>query len=497
MKITVRRKLGSSRPGAATSRLPGAGSDPEELPEPERSSTTGSIVASDGPRSLRPCRHRDRRRPSPWGRPPRRRASGWVFVRLVRTRGLRRLLAVRFATQWADGVFQAALGGAVLFNPERQADPLAVAAGLAVLLLPYSLIGPFAGALLDRWDRKRVLMGANLVRAVLIMVVAAVVFAGVTGPALYLAALAVAGVSRFVNSGLSVSLPHVVERRHLVEANTFAVHRGRRHDRDRRGLRHRAPRDRRPRRHGLGHHHHGRRRWDRCSPPRWPPGSVAVLSAPTAPTRPAARPSPCCTGSPTEHAPPPPTPLGGRVLPGAGGPPVLGRHHDAAHAAAVPVLVHRQRTVPGRARRARGGRPARRGGPRRRGADRAVDGAALGSSPHDPRGAARRHGHAARTRRAAVHARRAGGGLRARRHRARSSSCAPTPPCRARAGDGVLGRVFALYDVVFNVGYVLAVAAAALLSPPNGLRPRVWPGPRSLRARPAGAASRCAAPAGY
>ncbi|HEY4422413.1 MAG TPA: MFS transporter, partial [Pseudonocardia sp.] len=70
------------------------------------------------------------------------------FVRLVRTRGLRRLLAVRFATQWADGVFQAALGGAVLFNPERQADPLAVAAGLAVLLLPYSLIGPFAGALL-------------------------------------------------------------------------------------------------------------------------------------------------------------------------------------------------------------------------------------------------------------------------------------------------------------------------------------------------------------
>jgi MFS family permease len=145
------------------------------------------------------------------------------FARLVRTRGYRRLLAVRFATQWADGVFQAALGGAVLFNPERQADPLAVAAGLAVLLLPYSVIGPFAGALLDRWDRKRVLMSANLARAALVVVVAAIVFAGVTGPGLYLAALAVAGVSRFVNSGLSVALPHVVPRRHLVEANTLAV----------------------------------------------------------------------------------------------------------------------------------------------------------------------------------------------------------------------------------------------------------------------------------
>jgi MFS family permease len=42
---------------------------------------------------------------------------------------------------------------------------------------------------------------------------------------------------------------------------------------------------------------------------------------------------------------------------------------------------------------------------------------------------------------------------------------------QSEAGDGVLGRVFALYDVVFNVGYVLAVAAAALLSPPNGYAP--------------------------
>ena len=82
--------------------------------------------------------------------------------------GYRRLLAVRFAVQWADGMFQAALGGAVLFNPEREADPLAVAAGLAVLLLPYSVIGPFAGALLDRWDRRRLLIFARLLRAALV-----------------------------------------------------------------------------------------------------------------------------------------------------------------------------------------------------------------------------------------------------------------------------------------------------------------------------------------
>jgi MFS family permease len=146
---------------------------------------------------------------------------GWTG--LLRARGFGRLLAVRSVAQWGDGMFQAALGGAVLFNPERAADPLAVAAGLAVLLLPYSLVGPFAGALLDRWDRRRVLVVANLVRAALTLGVALIVDVGVAGAPLYLAALAVAGVSRFGLAGLSAALPHVVERPHLVEANVLVA----------------------------------------------------------------------------------------------------------------------------------------------------------------------------------------------------------------------------------------------------------------------------------
>lgn len=145
------------------------------------------------------------------------------FRRLLTERGFRRLLATRFAAQWGDGLFQAGLGGAVLFNPEREADPAVVAAGLAVLLLPYSVIGPFAGALLDRWDRRRVLVVANLLRGLLVLATAAAVGAGVTGPLLYGGALLVTGVSRFVGAGLSASLPHVVDREHLVEANALAT----------------------------------------------------------------------------------------------------------------------------------------------------------------------------------------------------------------------------------------------------------------------------------
>ncbi|MGH3751126.1 MAG: MFS transporter [Pseudonocardiaceae bacterium] len=143
--------------------------------------------------------------------------------RLLGTHGFGRLLGSRFAAQWGDGVFQAALGGAVLFNPERQADPMAIAAGLAVLLLPYSLVGPFAGALLDRWDRRAVLVVANLLRGVLIVLVALAVGTGVGGTPLFLGALLVTGVSRFVLAGLSAGLPHVAPPRHLVEANALAA----------------------------------------------------------------------------------------------------------------------------------------------------------------------------------------------------------------------------------------------------------------------------------
>ncbi len=143
--------------------------------------------------------------------------------RLLAGADFRRLFATRLAAQWGDGLFQAGLAGAVLFNPERHTDPLAVAAGFAVLLLPYSLVGPFAGALLDRWDRRRVLVVANLVRAVFILLTAGAVALGLADVPLYAAALLVTGVSRFVGSGLSASLPHVVEGDHLVEANAFVT----------------------------------------------------------------------------------------------------------------------------------------------------------------------------------------------------------------------------------------------------------------------------------
>ncbi len=143
--------------------------------------------------------------------------------RALKHAGFRRLYSVRLAGQFGDGVFQASLAGAVLFSPEHQAKAADVAAGFAVVLLPYSFIGPFAGVLLDRWWRQRVLMFANLIRAVAVLGVGAEVAGGLHGEPFYGSALVVVSVNRFVLSALSTGLPHVVDEEELVTANALST----------------------------------------------------------------------------------------------------------------------------------------------------------------------------------------------------------------------------------------------------------------------------------
>jgi MFS family permease len=145
----------------------------------------------------------------------------WRSVRTMPEFG--RLLAVRIFSQFGDGLFQAALAGALLFNPDRAAEPWAVAASFAVLFLPYSVLGPFAGALLDRWDRRYVLVGASFVRMVVIAGVGVLLAVGAGDLSLLCGALIVNGSTRFVMSGLSAALPHVVPREQVVTMNSVAT----------------------------------------------------------------------------------------------------------------------------------------------------------------------------------------------------------------------------------------------------------------------------------
>ncbi len=147
--------------------------------------------------------------------------SSWAHLRrLLRGRWFRRLLGVRLASQLSDGVLQVALASYALFGQE-QTEPVDIAVALAVVLLPFSLLGPFAGVFLDRWSRRQVLVVANLGRVVIAAALAAIVAADLPDPVFYLVVLLCLSVNRFLLAGLSAALPHTVSGADLLTANSL------------------------------------------------------------------------------------------------------------------------------------------------------------------------------------------------------------------------------------------------------------------------------------
>jgi MFS family permease len=134
----------------------------------------------------------------------------------------RKLLAIRLTGQAGDGMLQSALATFVLFSPERQASASAIAAAFAILALPYSIIGPFTGVLLDRWRRQRVLFWGNLARAASMIPVIYFTAQGNSGLGLGVSVLAAIGINRFILAGLSAAVPLTVPEPSLVTANAIA-----------------------------------------------------------------------------------------------------------------------------------------------------------------------------------------------------------------------------------------------------------------------------------
>ena len=141
---------------------------------------------------------------------------------ILAVRGFRLLLGARLSGQVGDGLLESGLAAFVLFSPTSQPTPAKAAIAFSILLIPYSVIGPFAGVLIDRWRRRTVLVWANVLRAVMVGVLAAIVAAGHDDLLLAVWVLALLGVNRFVLAALSAGLPHVVEGRYLVTGNALA-----------------------------------------------------------------------------------------------------------------------------------------------------------------------------------------------------------------------------------------------------------------------------------
>jgi MFS family permease len=137
----------------------------------------------------------------------------------LRSDDFRRLFAIRLITQSGDGLFQAALVSSIVFNPEEQNTILAFAIATLVVSLPFSILGPFTGVFIDRWSRRKILLVAPLLRTAAVWLV---LFKAT--PVLFFGgALWVLSVNRFYLATAQAVVPRLVPHEDLLMANSMAT----------------------------------------------------------------------------------------------------------------------------------------------------------------------------------------------------------------------------------------------------------------------------------
>ena len=139
-------------------------------------------------------------------------------------RNLRLLGAAQFVSQAGDGLYMAVILNYAL----RVSGGDKASVGLVSVCenLPYVLFGLWAGVLVDRWDRRRTMLGADLLRAAVLVLLFAADRGGWLGGVNPSAALPVAGAAfllsvgtLFFNPARDAVLPDLAEGGDLLKAN--------------------------------------------------------------------------------------------------------------------------------------------------------------------------------------------------------------------------------------------------------------------------------------
>jgi MFS family permease len=128
----------------------------------------------------------------------------------TRARGVGPLLASTAISVTGDGAFIAA---APLLAASLTRNPVAVSTVTAAFYLPWLLTGLLAGVLVDRWPRRPVLVAADLVRAVILTMLAALVFVRAANMLFLVTVVLLVGIAQcFFDSAAQATIPAVVGR---------------------------------------------------------------------------------------------------------------------------------------------------------------------------------------------------------------------------------------------------------------------------------------------
>ena len=139
----------------------------------------------------------------------------------LRSDDFRRLFTIRLITQSGDGLFQAALISSIVFNPEEQNTILGFAIATLIVSLPFSILGPFTGVFIDRWSRRKILVVAPWLRSAAVWLV---LFEPKAAPVLFFGgALWVLSVNRFYLATAVAVVPRLVPTQDLLIANSMTT----------------------------------------------------------------------------------------------------------------------------------------------------------------------------------------------------------------------------------------------------------------------------------
>jgi MFS family permease len=127
------------------------------------------------------------------------------------------LLSATVINNAGDGV---AIAAGPLLVASQTRDPFLVSMALLMEYLPSLLFGVIGGTAADRFDRRRMVVGVNLLRAVVLIALVVTIVTGTVNIALVLVVLFVLGTAEtFADSASSALLPGLVAREDLGIAN--------------------------------------------------------------------------------------------------------------------------------------------------------------------------------------------------------------------------------------------------------------------------------------
>ena len=138
------------------------------------------------------------------------------YVRLATNGPFSAMWLAQVVSSLGDRVHQVAL--VVLVAGATNNSPLALGLVFAAMTIPTSLVGPLAGALVDRWNRKWVMVGSDLVRAGLVFTIPIV--SGLSIGLVVALVLLISIASSFFRPARAAAMPRVVAAEDLLTANS-------------------------------------------------------------------------------------------------------------------------------------------------------------------------------------------------------------------------------------------------------------------------------------